>query len=108
MTKVLHIDNKEEFEEVAAEWVVLVDFYADWCGPCRMLGPIMEELAEDFDGKAKIIKVNVDNGPELAGAFGVSSIPSVFILNNKEPLQNIVGVNPKDVYAGKLTELVGE
>lgn len=108
---VLHLEWTEQFKTEALEfkWVVLVDFWAERCGPCRMLGPILEEISTANEGKAvKIIKVNVDspaNGP-LAQSFQVSSIPAVFIIKNGEVVKPIIGVNPQNVYQGEIDALL--
>ena len=80
----MKLNNKAEFEAIKNNGVVLVDFYADWCGPCKMLGPVLEELASEYEGKAKIVKVNVDEISDLASEYGVMSIPNMFILKNGE------------------------
>lgn len=74
---------------------VLIDFWATWCGPCRMLGPVIEEIAEDFDGVVKVGKVNVDEQPELAGRFGVESIPTLVYIKDGEIISRSAGFRPK-------------
>jgi thioredoxin 1 len=98
------ITSKEQFQqEIAHEGVSIVDFYADWCGPCRMVGPIMEELQADNTSKGvKVFKINVDEHPDIASEFGVSSIPAVFFIKNGEVKEGIVGANPKNVYQEKI------
>lgn len=81
---------------------VLVDFWAVWCGPCRMLGPIIEEVAKDFEGKAIVGKVDVDNNQEVSMQYGIRSIPTVLIFKNGEVVDKIVGVAPKEVITEKL------
>ncbi len=81
---------------------VLVDFWAEWCGPCRMVGPIVEELATEYEGKAVIGKVNVDSNQEVAGKFGIRNIPTLLVFKNGEIVDKQVGVAPKNVLAGKL------
>jgi thioredoxin 1 len=85
---------------------VLVDFWAAWCGPCRMLGPIIEELAEDFEGKAIIGKVDVDNNQQVSIDYGIRNIPTVLIFKNGEVVDKIVGVAPKETFAEKLSALL--
>lgn len=89
--------TKENFEKevMHSELPVMIDFWASWCGPCKMLAPVVAELAEELDGKAKVSKVNVDEQPELAAAFQISSIPTVVVMNNGKVTQSSVGVCPK-------------
>jgi thioredoxin 1 len=78
---------------------VLVDFWAAWCGPCRMVGPIIDELSNEYDGKAVVGKVDVDNNQEFAAKYGVRNIPTVLLFKNGELVDRKVGVSPKQVYA---------
>lgn len=81
---------------------VLVDFWAEWCGPCRMVGPVVEELAKDFDGKAVIGKVNVDNNPGISMKFGIRNIPALLYFKNGEIVDKQIGAVPKNVLQQKL------
>jgi thioredoxin 1 len=83
------------FDEVVNTGVTLVDFWAEWCGPCRMMTPAIEELAAEYDGKATIAKVNVDNEGELAVKFNVSSIPTLLVLKDGKIAQQFIGVTSK-------------
>ncbi len=91
----MKIVNSTEFEAITAEGVVLVDFYADWCGPCKMLAPVLDELANEFEGKAEVIKVNVDDEGALAQRFGVMSIPTLILFKDGQIVKQVVGFQPK-------------
>ena len=96
--------TNENFDLVTGgEKPVLVDFWAAWCGPCQMLGPIVGELAEDFGDSAIIAKLDVDANPELAGRFGVRSIPTLLVFKKGEVVDQQVGVVPKNVLADKIS-----
>ena len=102
----MKLNNKAEFEAIKNNGVVLVDFYADWCGPCKMLGPVLEDLAKEYEGKAKIVKVNVDEISDLASEYGVMSIPNMFILKDGVVVKNIVGYQPKPALKQVLDSLI--
>ena len=85
---------------------VMIDFWAEWCGPCRMVGPIVEEMSGDYAGKAVIGKVNVDENPQVAQTYGVESIPTLMLFQNGEPKQRFVGGQPKSRLQGALDELI--
>ncbi|MEP0264223.1 thioredoxin [Dokdonia sp.] len=96
------------FEEAVlnSDKPVLVDFWAAWCGPCRMVGPVIEEIAGDYEGKAIVGKVDVDANQEFAAKYGVRNIPTVLMFKNGEVVGRQVGVAPKDVYTKAIDELL--
>jgi thioredoxin 1 len=101
-TIVVNQDNwKTEVEESTVP--VLVDFWAEWCGPCRAIIPTLDQLADEYDGKLKIAKVNVDESRELAQKFGVRSIPFLLILKNGQVVENMVGALGKAEFVSKIT-----
>ena len=105
MTEVQFTDDNFE-QEVLKETnqPVLVDFFATWCPPCKMLGPIIEELAKDFEGKAKIGKIDVDQNKKFSGQYKVQSIPTLILFKNGQPVETLMGLQPKD----KLAELLNK
>jgi len=92
--------TQDNFDEVTSKSLpVIIDFWAPWCGPCRMVGPIVEELAETFKDKAVIGKLNVDENSELAQKFGVSSIPTILMLQDGKEVQRHIGAGSKESFA---------
>jgi thioredoxin 1 len=86
------------FKKEISKGVVLVDFWAPWCAPCRMIGPVVSDLADDFDGKAKIGKLNVDENKKIAAEFGIRSIPALILFKEGQPVQKFTGVKPKSTF----------
>ncbi|HWR01818.1 MAG TPA: thioredoxin [Chlorobaculum sp.] len=87
--------------------VALVDFWASWCGPCMMLGPVIEELAGEYEGKAIVAKLNVDENPGTASQYGIRSIPTMLIIKNGQVVDQMVGAMPKNMIAKKIDEHIG-
>ena len=89
--------NETNFDKEIKESTLpfLVDFWAQWCGPCQTMGPILDQIATDFEGRARVGKMNVDENPNLAGKFGVMSIPTLILFKNGKPVSNIVGFRPR-------------
>jgi len=105
MGKYVELTN-DNFDAIVAEGVTMVDFWAPWCGPCRMIAPIVEELAEDFDGKATIAKVNTDEQQDIAVKFGIRSIPTIMFFKNGEMVEQMVGAASKQAFADKINSLL--
>lgn len=99
--------TKEGFEKaLATGQPMMVDFWADWCGPCKMLGPVIEALAEEYDGKVVAGKVNVDEEPELAQQFGIMSIPTVIFFKDGKEAERKVGLQPAEAFTAALDALL--
>jgi thioredoxin 1 len=97
MSKPVEIKDANFSEVVTqAKTPVLIDFWAPWCAPCRMVSPVVEELADEYDGKVNFGKVNVDENPKIASQYGIMSIPTLILFKDGQPVANIVGFRPKD------------
>ena len=99
-------DDNFDAEVLKAEEPVLVDFTAVWCGPCRMIAPIIDELAAEFEGRAKVGKLDVDQNPQTAMQYAIRSIPTLLFLKNGEVVDQLIGVASKRALAGKLESLI--
>lgn len=102
MSKPVEITDSNFNEVINSDKPVLVDFWAEWCGPCKMIAPVVDELASDYDGKAVIGKVDVDSNPEVAGKFGIRSIPTLLVFKNGEVVDKQVGAVNKSILSQKL------
>jgi thioredoxin 1 len=100
-------DQNFKAEVLDSDKVTLVDFWATWCGPCMMLGPVIEELAGDYDGRAVIAKLNVDENSAIAAQYGIRSIPTLLIFKNGQVVDQMVGSMPKNTIAKKIDEYIG-
>lgn len=87
--------TSQTFDEAVKEGVTLIDFWAEWCGPCKMIVPIIDELASEFEGKVNVVKINIDNEGDLAARFNVNSIPTLLIIKDGEENKRFIGVTPK-------------
>lgn len=94
----LATDSNFEEDVIKAEEVALVDFWAEWCGPCRALGPTIEAIADSYTGKVKVYKMNVDENPNTPGQYSVRSIPTVIVFKGGQPVEQLIGNQPKETY----------
>ena len=99
-------DDQFDSEVLKSSAPVLVDFWAEWCGPCRMVGPVVEEISREYSGKAVVGKVNVDNNPGISMKFGIRNIPALLFFNKGEIVDKQIGAVPKSVLAGKLDKQI--
>ncbi len=106
MSNTVHFtDANFKSEVLDSDQPVLVDFWATWCGPCRAVGPTIEELAKQYDGTVKVGKLNVDENPKSAGGFGIHSIPAVLLFKDGKVVETLVGVQPKQRYEQALQQV---
>jgi thioredoxin 1 len=107
MGKALEVtDSTFEQEVLQSTQPVLVDFWAIWCGPCKAIAPIVEELASEYEGRLKVMKLDVDDNPRTASAYGVQSIPTLLVFKDGKPAERIVGAVPRKVIADKLQSVM--
>ncbi|MBY7142495.1 thioredoxin [Virgibacillus sp. NKC19-3] len=98
--------TKETFDKQIKSGVTLVDFWAAWCGPCKVQSPIVDELSDEVEGHATIAKVNVDEEPELASTFGVMSIPTLMLFKNGQAVDTMIGINQKEILKEKIDNIL--
>ena len=98
--------TSSNFEEITKEGVSMVDFWAPWCGPCRMIAPVIEELASDFEGKASVCKVNTDEEQDLAVKFGIRSIPTILFFKDGQVVDTMTGASSKQAFTDKINSLL--
>lgn len=104
MADVVFTDQNFQTEVMQSKELVMVDFWAPWCTPCKVVGPTIEQLATEYKGKVKVGKMNVDENPQVAGTFGIMSIPTVMLFKNGQPVKATVGAQSKDAYKRMIDE----
>lgn len=97
-----------DIEVLKASDLVMVDFWAVWCGPCQMVAPVVEELAKEYDGKLKVMKLNTDEAPEIAGRYQIMSIPTILFFKNGQQVEKLIGVRPKPQFKQIIDTLLSE
>jgi thioredoxin 1 len=95
-------DANFQADVLASDKLTLVDFWAEWCGPCRAIGPVIEELSKEYDGKINVGKVNVDNNPQVSMSYGITSIPAILFIKNGQVVDKLVGAQPKGNFVKKI------
>ncbi len=105
LAKVFNYEENKEWK-FEGDKPAIIDFYADWCGPCKMVAPIMEELAQEYEGKIDVYKINTDEQQELAGAFGIQSIPSILFIPVDEQPQMAAGALPKETFQKVISDVL--
>lgn len=105
MSKVIY-PTAENFDSEISEGLVIVDYFAKWCHPCRMIAPILDELSEDFEGKIKICKIDTDENQELAMKYGIRSLPTLLFFKDGEVIDQMIGSASKEIFAEKINSLL--
>jgi len=110
LKKNLYEANSENWEELVinSEVPVVVDFWAEWCAPCKMMAPVFEETAAEYEGKAKFVKLETDSNREISMRYGIMSIPTIGFFNNGEPIDGLTGAVPKEALKSKLDEVLAK
>ncbi len=107
MSKLMEVtDATFEQEVINSDLPVIVDFWAVWCGPCKMIAPIMEDISQEYDGKIKVAKVDVDNNPNIAVKYGIRSIPTVMIFQDGKVKEQVIGAYPKAHFVDKVENIL--
>lgn len=97
-----YTDSNFQEKVLNSDKLTMIDFWAEWCGPCRAIGPVVEELAKEYDGKVNVGKVNVDQNPQLSVKYGITSIPAILFVKNGEVVDKLVGAQPKGNFVKKI------
>ena len=100
-------DNTWEDEVLNSDLPILVDFWAEWCGPCKMIAPTVHDLAEEYTGKLNVAKVDIDNSPEIATKYGIRSIPALIFFRDGKPVDQVIGALPKGALKKKIDSVLG-
>lgn len=100
------IASNANFASLVAEGVAMVDFWATWCGPCRVLGPTVDDIAKEYEGKVTVVKCNVDDCEDIAVEYGIRNIPTLIFFKDGQPVDRLVGAVPKSEIAGKLDSIL--
>lgn len=108
MSEVIVTDQNFKKEVLEAEIPVFVDFWAPWCGPCQMIGPVISEIAKELEGKVKVCKLNVDENSKIAGEYGIMSIPTMKLFKNGKIIEELVGMQPKEIISEKIIKAIGK